>query len=799
MLKKLFTLLLIPGLLLSAELTKKLTFPSPQVVKGKIYMPGCNTIREPFAPSLVQKGVCLMLPKGHKAVSYTVSHGEPVVLAGTHYVKPFKQGGRISFKPPADYYTRSSAIYDKNEFYPAEAKSEFFTTQYKNGIAMFVANVKPVQYNPVTGVIKYYPYMSVNVTTEAVGNAPIVKFTPLVKSLLSLQVDNPEALEGIPFTKPRADAYQYLIVTTDALKDAYNTFIEFNRRRGLKSQVQTMAWIKSNVSGTDDADKLRTYIKDQYDNNDIIFVLLGADDDNSNANDIPHRGMKAALYDYGTDYINDNDVAADLYFSCLDGTWKNSGSSYYGEFGSEDIGWEVYAARFPVDDATELNNMVNKTIKYSEQPVAGEVNNNLLAGEHLWGPPDHPVECWGGDCIEQYMGTCTKNNYTTIGFTADDWNSERLYDKNSSWTKQTFINTVNNDKIAWIDHVGHSNTSYIMKLYTSDVTTTNFKNTGTNANFFMATTWGCYPGSFDNRSPGGSYGSDCIAEKFTAGISNGAVAFLSNTRYGLGDDGKASADGTDGSNHRYQRWFHDAIFNKKIHYIEMMNAYSKEVNKDLICESDIQAAPYFGQMKYCGYELCIMGDPALSLWTATPQQLTADHPTTIAANATSFSWDTKKAYTTVALLDGARGEILCAQITGEDGKCDITGDALTTYLAANSGGKLGIHVKAHNFLPYAGEIQISGTGISNKIDIVLNRNFVIGKSNKITYSLSTQGMVAISIYDSKGALVKTLVNEFQSAGDHSILFSSKSLSNGIYYLKMTANNSNLVEKFVVTK
>ena len=242
--------------------------------------------------------------------------------------------------------------------------------------------------------------MSVNVTTEAEGNAPIVKFTPLVKSLLSLQVDNPEALEGIPFTKPRADAYQYLIVTTDALKDAYNTFIEFNTRRGLKSQVQTMQWIKSNVSGTDDADKLRTYIKDQYDNNDIIFVLLGEDDENNDANDVPHRGLRAEMYDYGTDYYDDKDVCADLYYSCLDGDWKGS-NTYYGEFGSEDIGWEVYAARFAVDDATELTNMVNKTIKYSEQPVAGEVNNHLNAGEFLWGPPNHPVECYGKDCMVQ--------------------------------------------------------------------------------------------------------------------------------------------------------------------------------------------------------------------------------------------------------------------------------------------------------------------------------------------------------------------------------------------------------------
>jgi hypothetical protein len=443
--------------------------------------------------------------------------------------------------------------------------------------------------------------------------------------------------------------------------------------------------------------------------------------------------------------------------------------------------------------------MVNKTIKYSEQPVAGEVNNHLNAGEFLWGPPNHPVECYGKDCMVQLYGTCNANNYTTVGFTASEWNTTELFDKDRTWSKSNFLQKMNDDKIAWVDHVGHSNTGYIMKLYTSDVTNTNFKNNGTNANYFLGTTWGCYPGSFDNRSTGGSYGSDCIAEKFTAGIANGAVAFISNTRYGVGDNGNASDDGTDGSNHRYERWFHDAIFNKKIHYLEMMLGYAKEVNKDLICISDIKAPPYFGQMKWCAYEFCLLGDPALSLWTKTPQELTADHPTAIAADATKFSWDTQKPYTTVGLLDASRGEIIAAQITGEDGKCEISGDALTTYLAANAGGKLGINVKAHNYLPYAGEIDITGTGISNKIDIVLNKNFVIGKSNTISYSLSTQGMVYISIYDARGALVKTLVNELQSAGDHSIPFSSKNLSNGIYYLRMTADNNKLTEKFVVTK
>ena len=800
MFKKFLPFLLIPGLLFSGEVKKQYNFSKPSVVKGIAAIPGCRLSRDKFAPSLSVKAVKLLVPAGQEAVSFDVNYNDPVYLEGTYNLVPYRPDGSISVIPPKDYLTRSSSVYDKNEFYPASVRSENFYTVKKNGHSIFVTVINPVQFNPVSGLIRYYNSVSVTVTTAATREKTVYKCNSFIKSQLMHLVDNPDAIASLPDSKTGPDDYEYLIVATDAIKDGFDTFIEFNKRRGMRTKVASIADIKSSMSGDDDPDKVRNYIKQEYENNNIVFVLLGGDDDNNNANDVPHRGLHSEMYDYGSDYNDDKDVAADMYFSCLDGTWKNSGDQYYGEFGSEDVGWEVYAARFAADNTTELNNIMNKTIKYSEQPVAGEAVNYLLLGEYAWGPPDHPVECWGGDCMDQLEGQCTANNFTTEGFPSS-WNGTKLYDKNQTWSKSTLLNTVKNDKITWIDHVGHSNNTYIFKIYNSDVTNSNFTNDGTNANFFIGYTYGCYPGAFDNRTGSGSYSStDCIAEQLTVGISNGCVAFVSNTRVGLGDDGTASADGTDGSSQRYIRYFHDAIFGKKIHYAEMMNAYSKEVNSDLICESDITAQPYFGQMKWCAYQLCLLGDPALSIWTAAPQELTADHPTTIAANATSFSWDTKKAYTTVALLDGARGDIIAAQITGEDGKCEITDGALTAYLAANPGGKLAINVKAHNFLPYAGEIQIGGTGILNNSDLVFTNNFYFSnKMSRINYSLPAQGFVNISIFNSKGSLIKTVVNKYQAAGDHFTTLSSSDLSNGIYYLRMMVNNHKLIKNFVITK
>ena len=799
MLKKLLVLVLIPAVLFASEINKDYAFTKPVISKGVAIIQGCRLSKEAFAPLVSVKPVKLLVAKGEIPVSFDVEYGDPIALSGNYYLKPVTQGGRISIGPPKDYLQRSSPVYDRDEFYPRSVKSENFYTLKKNGHHIFVTVVHPIQYNPVSGIVQYFNKITVKVNSVAARDLPVYKCNSFIKSQLRNLVDNPEAVDALPNSERNPGDYEYLIVASDAIKDNYGPFVEFNTRRAMRTKVTSISDIKSNMSGDDDADKVRNYIKQEYENHNIVFVLLGGDDDNNNANDVPHRGMHASFYDYGSDYYDDKDVAADLYFSTLDGTWKNSGDQYYGEYGSEDIGWEVYASRFPADNATELTNIMNKTIEYMETPVAGEAKNALLAGEYAWGPPDHPVECWGKDEMELLKGTCTKNGYTTVGLQSS-WDITELYDKENTWNKNTLINTIKSDKISWINHVGHSNNTYIMKLYNNDVNTSNFTNDGTNANFFFTSTTGCYNGSFDNKTPGGSYTSDCIAEQFTVGIPTGAVIFLSCTRYGLGDDGTASADGTDGSSVRYQRYFHDAIFNKKIHFAEMMNGYSKEVNADLVIENDIEKPPYFGQMKYMCYEWNILADPALSLWTEAPQELTADYSTTL--SSTTFTWDTKKAYTWVALLDGnGRADtIICAQLTGEDGKCNIDDAALANFVNANPTGKLKINVKAHNYLPYQGEIQISSQGISDDLISKVKSGITInGKYGRVAYTLPVNGQVTISLYDSKGALIKTVLNENQNAGDHSVGFNRSDISNGIYYLRMSINNTKLVKKFVVAK
>ncbi len=54
----------------------------------------------------------------------------------------------------------------------------------------------------------------------------------------------------------------------------------------------------------------------------------------------------------------------------------------------------------------------------------------------------------------------------------------------------------------------------------------------------------------------------------------------------------------------------------------------------------------------------------------------------------------------------------------------------------------------------------------------------------IAYSLETPGLVTIRVHDLLGREIKTLIEENQSKGEHSVLFDASGLSSGVYFCKM---------------
>ena len=74
----------------------------------------------------------------------------------------------------------------------------------------------------------------------------------------------------------------------------------------------------------------------------------------------------------------------------------------------------------------------------------------------------------------------------------------------------------------------------------------------------------------------------------------------------------------------------------------------------------------------------------------------------------------------------------------------------------------------------------------------------------VAYNTSTPGHVSLKVYDGMGRLVQTLVNAHQPAGEKLVAWDSKDLSNrtvanGVYFLKLEANDQTAVHKLILVR
>jgi photosystem II stability/assembly factor-like uncharacterized protein len=85
--------------------------------------------------------------------------------------------------------------------------------------------------------------------------------------------------------------------------------------------------------------------------------------------------------------------------------------------------------------------------------------------------------------------------------------------------------------------------------------------------------------------------------------------------------------------------------------------------------------------------------------------------------------------------------------------------------------------------------------------IILNQNSPnpFNPSTVISYQLPTNTLVTLKVYDELGRLVKTLVEDRQTAGNHSVTFNASSLSSGVYFYRLSAGSYVSTKKLMLIK
>ncbi|MFZ2324034.1 MAG: T9SS type A sorting domain-containing protein [Ignavibacteriaceae bacterium] len=106
--------------------------------------------------------------------------------------------------------------------------------------------------------------------------------------------------------------------------------------------------------------------------------------------------------------------------------------------------------------------------------------------------------------------------------------------------------------------------------------------------------------------------------------------------------------------------------------------------------------------------------------------------------------------------------------------------------------------KNDDFVNYITEVA-SESSLPKDYSISQNYPNPFNPSTTIEYALPKEDMVTIKVFNILGQTVRTLVNQTQSAGTHTIRFDASNLTTGIYFYSIQAGNFNQVKKMILIK
>jgi hypothetical protein len=344
------------------------------------------------------------------------------------------------------------------------------------------------------------------------------------------------------------------------------------------------------------------------------------------------------------------------------------GDQYYGDY-DDDWYCEVFVGRASVQDASEVNTFVNKVLTYEKNPpVSGYPLEAFFCGFDLDGAT--PTEVCKEDIDDLYVPP----QFDPI---------TKEYDSQPGSHRSDCINALNagHNLANHSDHSGYDvmGVGYVNHyglLYNSDMDALNNGESQT-----ILYSLGCDPCYFDLE--------DCIAEHFVHNPNGGGVAFVGNTRYGWYNPGSYNT-----LSMKYDRAFFKSLFTDNMYRIGQTLADSKNDNTP-------GGDPY---SQYIVWELTLLGEPEMAIWTDTPTALSVTYPTSIPVGSRDFT------VTVTYEGDPVVNALVCLQKIGEVYAYGLTGSDGTKTFAIDpaSEGTMSVTVTAQNHLPNEGTCAVGG-------------------------------------------------------------------------------------------
>ncbi|HVP56462.1 MAG TPA: C25 family cysteine peptidase [bacterium] len=642
-----------------------------------VYLP------EPGLPELPWKLAELAIPFGTSGSHVEVAGVRQTTLDGTFRVAP-TQPPTILGEAPKPWVGGKASIYEAGESYPERAVGGV-SHGLMGDHAILSFYVCPFTWNPATGELLLATEVEIRVTLSEGGQAQpsrgarrVAGADPLAEAV-SKAVANPDQVarfeaaassSAVPgrlmlgTSMLEAGNYEYVVVTIAAFAPYFEPLVAWKTQKGIPARTVTREWIEATYSGANVQEKIRNFITDAYANWGTNWVLLGGD-----TGEIPGRTVYAMDCQMG--WPDDNRIRADLYYSDLDGNWNANGVNPYGEVAdSVDMYPDVIIGRAPAENVADVETFVSKVLTYEENPPAGNALKMLMAGEILWTDPYTDA----GRGLDMIDAECVPPRFDPI---------LKLYASKGNESPGSVMEAMQAGLNIFL-HDGHCNEN-LMGMGTGYIYSQDADALTNGPRNFILNSIGCWPAAIDR---------DCIAEHFVENPNGGAVAFIGNCRYGWGSPGNPGFGYSD----VIQRQFARTLFVDNITNLGLTHAVSKAHFVPFARDENV--------FRWNEYQLNLLGDPEMPVWTDEPRVLAVDAPASVQATGgeVEVAVSDEAGACSGARVCLANGHDVYLRVsTGLTGR--VTLPVSTTY--ADS---LTLTVTAENHVPHQQKISVVSEG-----------------------------------------------------------------------------------------
>lgn len=464
----------------------------------------------------------------------TLAKNPPVMIAGNGIIE-----GQIATKSIA-------GLYPQNVYRYASSSC------VKDGTVLHMT-LSPFVYDADARVL--YFVESITVTPNYEYSATQKSPACIDREQLKRMIDNPEVYNTLStlstpeeFTDP--SKIQYILITSNALKDAFTPLAKWKRIKGVNSAIYTVEEIDSMAQYQSLPTiqlKIKTFLYDKYKSDGVKYVLLGGDD-----TVVPTQECYAVIND---DLLPDL-TPSDLYYACFNGQfdWDKNKNGLCAESNDGiDFTPSINITRAPVRTDEDVNAFLTKLLKYEKTPLEYAWNKRILmCGEKLSvikgnGQSDAAVQSdllynqaiqpyWDGERVRVF-DTCSD----TDRILGTDLTNKDIQDELSKGYMFMEMNT-HGAQACWSNKQSCFYDAVDAGSLESPCAT-------------IITTVSCHTNAFDTQR--GIWKFDpCLSEGFIRNARNGVVAYLGCSIYGY----VSTSSTVLGTSMQYEKEFYKNLF-----------------------------------------------------------------------------------------------------------------------------------------------------------------------------------------------------------------------------------------------